>query len=383
MENSKISVITTSYSIRNLNEIIENVKQQTYKNIEIIMVDDRNVINEQRDYFFSENIFVNIFKPEQRLGYYKSLKFGFMQATGDYILFNTKDCILEDINFFKKAIKKFKSYKDIDIVFGKTCIESPYKFQVKQHKFKEFYFPNEFIEEWEKLRMIFVDYFDLNSFIFKKRILFNAKAFSSNYENALSLDTSTLLKSVIVSKKIAYIDLFACKRFINNLTNKDYNTTDLTTQIIHHFAISFDVKDFIKNKNINIPNLQRFLNKYADYAINSIYFDYFSNFNEEIFNKILSKNNLRGKKIFIYGKGWIGLAFEKFLNDNGIKIENFIDDFRSGEKIISFEKFKNLNHDKSIAIIATYKYKDAFNLFKKLSQIKELEIIDLFIKDIC
>jgi len=72
--------------------------------------------------------------------------------------------------------------------------------------------------------------------------------------------------------------LIASRKLIKHLNNKEYNTKDLTDQVVHLFAISFDIKNFVEKKKLDVINIKRFLNKYADYAFNSIYFNYFINF---------------------------------------------------------------------------------------------------------
>ncbi len=381
MKNSKVSVITTTYSIFNIDEILRNIKEQSYENIEVIIVDTKNILTGKKDFFFNDNIFVNIFKPENNLGYYESLKFGLMQATGEYIVFNTLNSLLLYNDFFSDAIDLFKTDKNIDIIFGKTKISSNLGFKVKEYCFKDLYNPEEFITEWENLRMIFSDYFDLNGFVFKKRLLFKAEAFSSEYTNAISIDASTLIKAVIISNKIASLKNFVIEKTITKLNKRDFDTTDLTELVINHFAISFDIKKFLQKRE-NRFNIKRFLNKYADYAFNSIYFDYFLNFGNEIFSLLLKSQNFRNKTVYIYGKGWIGLDLEIFLNSNNIKVESFIDDFRSGENIMDFNEFQKNYKKNSIVIIASYKYKDTLKIYKKLATLKEIEISDLFLKDI-
>jgi hypothetical protein len=97
---------------------------------------------------------------------------------------------------------------------------------------------------------------------------------------------------------------------------------------------------------------------------------------------LLKSGILKGKKIYIYGKGWIGLALEKFLVKNNLRIEKFIDDYRTGDNIVDFETFINIYEKNSIVIIASYKYKDSYKIFKKLSKIKDIDITDLFFKEI-
>ncbi len=382
MKNIKVSFVVTTFSNTEINELIKNISEQCYKNLEIIVVDCNNLLSEEKDFYFTNNIFVNIFKPKQITGYYEALKFGLMQATGELIAFITTDTCLCDRDFINRAVNKFCSDKNIDMVFGKTEISSSLGFSVKDYSFKDFYSSEEFLEEWEKLRMVFADYFDLSGFVFKKKLLFSAEAFSSNYVNALSLDASTLLKCAIISRKTAFIKTIAVKKKVKHPNKNSFNTKDLTEQITNHFAFSFDIKDFIKRKNITVCNIERFLNKYADYAINSIYFDYFSNFDNENFTMLLKSGILKGKKIYIYGKGWIGLALEKFLVKNNLRIEKFIDDYRTGDNIVDFETFINIYEKNSIVIIASYKYKDSYKIFKKLSKIKDIDITDLFFKEI-
>jgi len=71
MENDKVSVIITTYNrFRYLLNTIESVKNQTYKNIEIIVVNDKSTEKEYYEYDWKD---INIIHLEQN----SKMKFGF------------------------------------------------------------------------------------------------------------------------------------------------------------------------------------------------------------------------------------------------------------------------------------------------------------------
>ena len=135
MNNCKISVIITIYNMEQyLDKCIQSVINQTYKNLEIILVNDGSTdksFNICKKYAISDNRVVVVNKNNE--GLVKARISGIMQAVGDYITFvdaddwldsnayqhvmdmsNREDIIsyglIEDYNF--KSVQKFDQIDD-------------------------------------------------------------------------------------------------------------------------------------------------------------------------------------------------------------------------------------------------------------------------------
>ena len=121
----KISIILPVYNVEKyIYQCFKSIIQQTYKNIEIIIVDDcgkdnsmqiiKNYINELKS---TDNI--HIIKHEYNKGLSAARNTGIINATGDYIYFiDSDDFITEDcIETFIELIKK---YPKAEIIFGSS-----------------------------------------------------------------------------------------------------------------------------------------------------------------------------------------------------------------------------------------------------------------------
>jgi glycosyltransferase involved in cell wall biosynthesis len=117
----KLSVITIVYNdIKNIEKTISSVLNQTYKNIEYIIIDgastDGTVEIIQK---YSENI--TFWSSESDEGLYYAMNKGLKKATGDYICFLNSG----DLFFDKHTVNNILSVnsdKEIDIIYGETII---------------------------------------------------------------------------------------------------------------------------------------------------------------------------------------------------------------------------------------------------------------------
>lgn len=111
----KVSVIIPTYNrFKYLMNTIESVKEQTHKNIEIIVVNDCSTQNEYNEYNWEENDIRIIHLPENSKtkfgfacpgGYQRN--FGIKEASGEYIAF----CDDDDIWFPKKLELQLNAMK--------------------------------------------------------------------------------------------------------------------------------------------------------------------------------------------------------------------------------------------------------------------------------
>lgn len=115
----KISIITATYnSARTLEVCMDSVLQQSYKNIEYIIIDGDskddtlNVIKSKAEKYPSI-----VFISESDKGIYDALNKGISKATGDVIGFVHSDDFLADDQVISKIVKAFES-ETIDGIYG-------------------------------------------------------------------------------------------------------------------------------------------------------------------------------------------------------------------------------------------------------------------------
>lgn len=113
----KISIITAVFNNQtNISECLESVKNQTYENIEHIVIDGGStdktleIINSHRD-----NIGKIISEPDK--GIYDALNKGIKNATGEIIGFLHSDDLFFNNQVIKKVIDTFRANK-CDVVYG-------------------------------------------------------------------------------------------------------------------------------------------------------------------------------------------------------------------------------------------------------------------------
>lgn len=118
---NKISVIVPCYSVgpNLLSEALESIKKQTYKNWEIILVDDCSPEQEWKIEIVSNLIKDNKLKlinNEKNFGLAISRNIGFDNSNGDIILFLDSDDKYSKNNFFEYLNQKFEEIKDLDVL---------------------------------------------------------------------------------------------------------------------------------------------------------------------------------------------------------------------------------------------------------------------------
>lgn len=113
----KVSIITSVYNNeRTIEEAIQSVLNQTYKNIEYIVVDGKSedgTINIIKKY----NSQISIFVSEKDKGIYDGLNKGVHLATGDIIGFLHSDDIYADENIIFNVVEAFKK-NGTDTIYG-------------------------------------------------------------------------------------------------------------------------------------------------------------------------------------------------------------------------------------------------------------------------
>ena len=116
-----ISVVIPNYNRdKDLLRAINSVFSQTYKNIEIIVVDDDSKID-IKEYIY-QNVskenknFIKIIKNPMNLGAAASRNKGVTEAQGKYVAFIDSDDYWESTKL-EKQIDKFKENQELDLVY--------------------------------------------------------------------------------------------------------------------------------------------------------------------------------------------------------------------------------------------------------------------------
>ena len=122
MGNIKFSIIIPTYnSEKYIEKCLENVLSQTYKNIEIIVIDDCSTDNTVKVLEKYENIKLYKTKENSRQGAARNI--GLEHCSGDYILFIDSDDSLYDINVIERIADKINSSNNPDIIYLGMKIE--------------------------------------------------------------------------------------------------------------------------------------------------------------------------------------------------------------------------------------------------------------------
>ena len=114
----KVSVVTASYNYQDyIKEAIQSVLNQTYKDWELIIVDDCSTDNSVQVINSYKDDRIKLFVNEKNLGLQKTVKRGIENASGEWIVFLESDDILKPDNIEKK-VRIAQKYKDVNLIFN-------------------------------------------------------------------------------------------------------------------------------------------------------------------------------------------------------------------------------------------------------------------------
>lgn len=114
----KISVVTASYNYQDyIKEAVQSVLDQTYKDWELIIVDDCSTDNSVEVIKSFKDERIKLFINEKNLGLKETVKRGIENATGEWVVFLESDDILTPDNIEKK-VEIAKKYTDINLIFN-------------------------------------------------------------------------------------------------------------------------------------------------------------------------------------------------------------------------------------------------------------------------
>ncbi len=120
MDDLKVSVIIVCYnSVTTIEQAICSVVNQTYKDIELIVIDGKSsdgTVEILKKYDLS----INFWASEHDEGIYDAMNKGIMSATGEYIYFLGSDDCLVDFNSIERVMLYLEKNINVDILCGRV-----------------------------------------------------------------------------------------------------------------------------------------------------------------------------------------------------------------------------------------------------------------------
>ncbi len=114
----KISVVTASYNYQDyIKEAVQSVLDQTYKDWELIIVDDCSTDNSVEVIKSFKDERIKLFINEKNLGLKETVKRGIENATGEWVVFLESDDILTP-DYIEKKVEIAKKYTDVNLIFN-------------------------------------------------------------------------------------------------------------------------------------------------------------------------------------------------------------------------------------------------------------------------
>ncbi len=114
----KISVVTASYNYQDyIKETIQSVLDQTYNDLELIIVDDCSNDNSVDVIKSFNDERIKLFINKKNLGLAQTVKRGVECATGEWIVFLESDDLITPDNIEKK-VQIIKKYSDLNLIFN-------------------------------------------------------------------------------------------------------------------------------------------------------------------------------------------------------------------------------------------------------------------------
>ncbi len=114
----KISIVTASYNYEKyIKETIHSILNQTYKDWEMIIVDDCSTDNSVDVIKSYNDDRIKLFVNEKNLGLKETLKHGIKEANSEWIAFLESDDVLAP-DYLEKKVEIIKKYPDINLIFN-------------------------------------------------------------------------------------------------------------------------------------------------------------------------------------------------------------------------------------------------------------------------
>lgn len=371
----KLSIVITTYNrINMLKRLIASIVDKLGNfEYEIVVADDASTDGTKSYFTNSVDSPVLYVRSDVNQGVFKNMLLGLKNANSQVVWIISDD---DDIGDAKFAIDgaNIINNAEADFVFGRMTVKYDTFEETSTHTFKPMYSPQEFIDSWFDN----INHLCFSSILYRKSILLECFPDMNTYMGN-TIDYHIMYHAAKLSNKIRFIDKIAyvwTKSQPTSLSGKSKG--DLLFQLMNIFA--FPIANFSAKLDYDIA----FFNKYILDSVNTLVSNYYISNNEVVFKNVIKwidSNNI--DKIYIYGKGEIGIMLKQYLNYHGVNIEFFIDDFVSATDILTLDdtlKKELLFNNATGVIIASYKCDVVVKIRQKLDfvAIKMNNVVSLY-----
>jgi glycosyltransferase involved in cell wall biosynthesis/FMN phosphatase YigB (HAD superfamily) len=347
--NKKISIIIPVYNSEDfLNTCLDSLTKQSYKNLEIILVNDGSPKNckEIVSEYMKKDERVKYVEHEKNKGLFQARITGFENSTGDYIAFLDADDYVSG-DFYRELIQKAEETNS-DIVFGKTVLDYG---KDNRRIYNLFDFPFEELKG-EECYEAFYDQEGLNfawhitsNKIYSRKIWKKAVVEYKKVNKHLIMTEDFAFSNVVFyyARKVTKVDRVAffytkhdgASTSVNDLSFKkaNKNIEDLTT------SFSF-VENFLKEKGVYEKYKEKFEKWRALYC--QMHKSYILNmkFSKEEKEELEEKfNKFCPKQFEIQNSGFFS-SIDTLWNDGLDKLKEKVMDDKT--KVVSFDIFDTL-----------------------------------------
>lgn len=273
----KLSIIIPTYNRENfISKCLDSVINQTYENIEIIIVDDGSIDN-------TESIIKSY--NDERIKYYKnknhgigySRNYGLNKATGDHILFLDSDDYL-DYDTAEKAAQLIKD-NDILIFDYKEIFEKDGKERINKYEIFNNYTLNEHPELINIINLGPCNKIFKREFLNKNKIRFPEDI---KYE-----DTPFIVKSFKEAKKISSCGI----SLTNIMVHKKNETLTVDERVFDIFKVLDNVKKMLNDELYSEEIKKLIVRKITTYTVSQR-----SQKNKKLINKFINEAFIYLKK---------------------------------------------------------------------------------------
>lgn len=255
----KLSIIIPVYNVeKHLEKCLESVLNQTYKNLEIILVDDCSTDNSYSiiKSYMSKDSRIKCVRHKENNGLFQARITGSKEATGDYIAFLDSDDYIS-IDYYRTLMYNAVENSS-DIVIGNTVLTYDDGRKVQYNLF-DFKFDelegNNCIEEYFKQEGLCFSWHTIWNKIYSKKIWDEAKPYYEDIKTHLIMTEDFAFSTVLFyyAKKVTKVDndaIFYCK---HEDTSTDVNKLNINKyrKNINDIKVSFGfVENFMKKVQI-------------------------------------------------------------------------------------------------------------------------------------
>jgi len=283
-----ISVLVPVYNGEKfLPQLIDTLKNQTYKNFEVIFVDDISTDN-------SAQIILEIANQDDRFKYIKrttkgkdagtGIEYGLPYCTGDYYFYMSHDDFI-DLDMFEKGVQKIKE-TNADVVICNTCFYEEGK-EIKN--FSKYPLNNDYSQELSPKEAFYLSLdWQIGAFGFRKMDIVKKVGIVPTYFNSCEYYG---ICQLLLANKIVFCDSMFYYRSDNTeaITRKKdpYYYIEIFMQDVLLFEVLFD-NDFSEKQKLE--RLKILVKKIKHW--NKYYLRNYRDYNEEqclYFKKILNE----------------------------------------------------------------------------------------------